>query len=151
LLDDAALLSAMTYVDLNPVRAGIVAAPQAAEQVSFRYRSDRVRSERTVEERLAPVAGVGVALAVSEGEYLELVDQTVRWLHPDKPGAIEQSLPPIVQRLGLSQNAWLLQVQGTESRYWRAIGLADALIDKAAELGQRWLKGLMFARQLKTA
>jgi REP element-mobilizing transposase RayT len=151
LLDDAAVLSAMTYVDLNPVRARIVAAPEAAEQVSFRHRSDRVRSERTADERLAPVTGVGMALAVSEGEYLKLVDQTGRRLHPDKPGAIEQSLPPIVQRLGLSQNGWLLQVQGTESRYWRAIGLADALIDRAGELGQRWLKGVLFARRLKTA
>jgi hypothetical protein len=34
------------------------------------------------------------------------------------------------------------QVQGTESHYYRVIGSAEALMAKAAELGQTWLKGI---------
>jgi REP element-mobilizing transposase RayT len=151
LLDDAAVLSAMTYVDLNPVRAKVVTAPEAAEHVSFRRRSDRTREHCDAIEPLAPVAGQGSALGVSEREYLMLVDETGRRLHSDKPGVIDRSLPSIIRRIGLSENAWLLQVQGTQSRYWRAIGMVDALIDKATELHQRWLKGVMFARRLKVA
>lgn len=37
--------------------------------------------------------------------------------------------------------AWLRQVQGTESRYYRAIGSAELLMDKAAELGQIYGRG----------
>lgn len=149
LLDEAAVLSAMTYVDLNPVRAGNVATPEAAEHVSFRRRSDDMR-RRAPDEPLSTVAGAGPALGVSAREYLLLVDETGRLLHAGKPGAIDRSLPSVVKRLGLSENAWLLQVRGTQSHYWRAIGLVDAMVDKAAELGQRWLKGLAFARRLET-
>lgn len=34
---------------------------------------------------------------------------------------------------------------------YRAIGGAEALVDKAAEIGQRWLRGIGIARALKTA
>jgi hypothetical protein len=34
------------------------------------------------------------------------------------------------------------RVQGTESRYYRAVGSAEALMLKAADLGQRWMKGV---------
>jgi len=37
---------------------------------------------------------------------------------------------------------WMRRVQGTESRYYRAIGSAEALMLKAADLGQRWMKGI---------
>ncbi|MGY6555731.1 MAG: hypothetical protein ACXIUM_14530, partial [Wenzhouxiangella sp.] len=37
---------------------------------------------------------------------------------------------------------WLRQVQGTESIYYRAIGSAEALMAKAADLGQVWMKGV---------
>ena len=151
LLDDAAVLSAMTYVDLNPVRAKVVTAPETAEHVSFRRRVDRARVRREAVEPLAPIAGPGSVLGVSEREYLTLVDETGRLLHASKPGVIDRALPSIVRRIGLSENAWLLQVQGTQSRYWRAIGLVEALVDKAEELQQRWLKGVMFARRLKVA
>jgi len=41
-------------------------------------------------------------------------------------------------------------VQGTESQYYRAIGSAEALMLKAAELKQHWMKGICGerARQL---
>ena len=34
---------------------------------------------------------------------------------------------------------WLAQVRGVESRYCRAIGSAQALLDKARAMGQHWL------------
>ena len=37
---------------------------------------------------------------------------------------------------------WVRQVQGTESIDYRAIGSAEALMAKAEELGQVWMKGV---------
>jgi REP element-mobilizing transposase RayT len=74
LLDDAAVLSAMTYVDLNPVRARMVDVPEAAEQVSFSRRFSAMARAAAPDHPLLPVAGEGAALAVSEVEYLKLVD-----------------------------------------------------------------------------
>ncbi|HVJ63056.1 MAG TPA: transposase [Tahibacter sp.] len=149
LLDDAAVLSAMTYVDLNPVRARMVETPEAAESVSFRRRFDTNERAGTSDRPLLPIAGNGPACNVSEVEYLKLVDETGRMIRNDKPGSIDRSLPTIARRLGLSESAWLAQVQGTQSRYWRVIGHVESFLDKAAELQQRWLQGLAFARRLR--
>jgi hypothetical protein len=95
----------MTYVDLNPVRADVVAAPEPAEHVSFRRRFDRARSERAAEVFLAPVAGIGPALGVGEGEYFKLVDETGGRLHPGKRGdrsidaAHRSTAGPVARRL----------------------------------------------------
>ncbi|MCH8478924.1 MAG: hypothetical protein LAT56_13420, partial [Wenzhouxiangella sp.] len=40
------------------------------------------------------------------------------------------------------REAWICQVQGTESIYYRAIGSAEALMAKAEALGQVWMKGV---------
>jgi len=45
---------------------------------------------------------------------------------------------------------WIHRVQGTENRYYRAIGSAEALMLKAADLGQRWMKGASREFALKT-
>jgi hypothetical protein len=39
-------------------------------------------------------------------------------------------------------------MRGTETNYWRAIGSAQALIEKAAAIGQGWLKGIGSAQRL---
>ena len=146
--DETAVLSAMAYVDLNPVRARVVDVPEAARHVSIRRRFDALR-QGAPGTLLLPVLGTGPALSVSEREYLTLVDETGRTVREDKPGAIPRSLPAIVRRLGLSERAWLRQVQGTESCYWRVIGRFECFVEKAAQLGQRWLKGCRLAASLR--
>jgi hypothetical protein len=37
-------------------------------------------------------------------------------------------------------------VKGVGKGYWRVVGTAQQLIDKAIALGQRWLKGVGYAR-----
>lgn len=44
LLDEGAVLMAMRYVDLNPIRAGIAERPEASEHTSIRQRIRRVGS-----------------------------------------------------------------------------------------------------------
>ena len=34
---------------------------------------------------------------------------------------------------------WTMKVKGIGSGYWRAVGTAEELIEKAAEIGQNWL------------
>jgi len=41
---------------------------------------------------------------------------------------------------------WTMQVKGIGSGYWRAVGTAEELIEKAAEIVQNWLCGVGFAR-----
>jgi hypothetical protein len=139
LLDDRAVLTCMSYVDLNPVRAGQARGLTSSAHTSVQR---RIRSSAADDLPMNAVAGSDISglLTLRNDEYIALVDWTGRQLHSAKSGAIVEPTPRIVQQMG-SDRSWLAQVQNTESRYWRAIGGIAAMADRARTLGQRWLKG----------
>jgi hypothetical protein len=121
LLDEAALLSCMTYVDLNPIRAGIATDLDSSDFTSVQDRLSEVQAERREQNqdhadskpRLMPFiesmseqqffAGIPYNLM----DYLELVDWTGRAVRPDKKGFITARVPPrILDKLGLSDTEW---------------------------------------------
>jgi REP element-mobilizing transposase RayT len=137
LLDEAAVLACMTYVDLNPVRAGI--APDLATSHHTSIQRRLRDAKRAAQCPLVEVAGLpALPFSISLAEYIELVDWTGRQLHPGKAGIISASAPPALRRVQPAA-AWLSQTSGIERRYCRAIGSALALLEKAQAIGQRWL------------
>lgn len=146
LLDDAALLACMAYVDLNPVRAGIAQSPKRSAHTSAQRRARRI----DLEQKLSPVSSsiAHHAFDFSEGQYLELLDWTGRTLHAGKKGTFPSLLVSVLARISLDSNQWLYQVPATESHYWRAVGSLQALLDHAHRLSRHWLKGVGFARRL---
>jgi hypothetical protein len=142
LLDDAAVLACMTYVDLNPVRAGIAEDLASSDHTSIQQRLSVTIDAATAQE-LAPIASSvpDPGLPLTAIDYLELVDWTGRRAHPGKRGTIVTPPPDALRQLSLREREWQCQVLGIESRYWRAIGTVEALTAKARELGQCWLKG----------
>jgi hypothetical protein len=138
----AAVLACMAYVDLNPIRAGLApdlpSSPHTAVQ-------RRLATPEQVDSTtpLLPVAGsvAASAMPASLAEYLELADWTGRIARPDKRGSIAASTPSVLRKLGLAEHQWHAQATGIEQRYWRAVGAVEALIEKARDLGQCWLKG----------
>jgi REP element-mobilizing transposase RayT len=150
LLDDAAVLGCMVYVDLNPVRAGLVATPEAGLHTSVRRRA------RTPQSPLRPLLPLASSIrsqlpSVTTEQYLALVDWTGRTLHPGHRGAAPTDAPPLLARLGLRPRQWLIQVPATESHYWRAIGGTEALLARAHSTGLKWLRGIGMARALARA
>jgi REP element-mobilizing transposase RayT len=71
LLDDAAVTAAMVYVDLNPVRAGMVDAPDKAEHTSL---ARRLRASPKDPQLLADLQAMRLTLSA----YLALLHWTVR-------------------------------------------------------------------------
>src|SRR5688500_16749838 len=116
LLDEAGLLTAMTYVDLNPIRAGIAATPEESEFTSVferirdlgeRKTRDGSRSRPMI--RLRPFTSSDnrdAAIPYALSDYLELVDWTGRRVRDDKRGFIVAQLPAIAQRLSIDPEAW---------------------------------------------
>lgn len=141
LLDDAAVVACMAYVDLNPVRAGLAVDLGTCEHTSVKRRIDAFEPdiESTV---LTPIAGSAASsLPLDLSQYLNLVDLTGRVAYPGKHRTLDPQAMPLLKLLGGDEAHWHRQVFGIETRYWRAIGAVDALLHKARQLGQRWLKG----------
>jgi hypothetical protein len=153
LLDESAVLAAMAYVDLNPVRAKLCDTLAACAHTSARERLSAIEKKPvTAEQPLAPIAGLrGFAvLHLSQFEYLQLVDYTGRQIRADKRGAIDGPPPAVLGRMGYRPDTWTRQVLAVKSDYSRAMGAVECLVEKAAEIGQRWLRGIATARMLVT-
>ena len=160
LLDEAGLLTAMAYVDLNPVRAGIASTPEESQFTSIYERIRKVREPRQVEplvEDRSPAVPLQPFHSPGTGhhtipfgleDYLALVDWSGRVIRDDKRGAIDARLPPIVQRLGIDPGAWELAMQPRGNVFGRALGRLDLLRLHAQTLGQSWVRGLRRAERL---
>jgi len=169
LLDETGLLTAMAYVDLNPVRAGIAATPEESEFTSIyaRLQQHEPAMRPRKKQRLRGPAGRQAApplLAFSESadagesnipmrflDYLQLLEWAGRRRRADKHGAIEKDLPPILARLQIEPHAWLRTMRSGGNRFGRAIGRLDRLRAHARKLGQCWIRGLGPARRLQQA
>lgn len=147
LLDDVAVLACMTYVDLNPVRAGVVQTLVQSTHVSFRRRI--TSRSGGPGDLLRPVAGCGRvdALPVSEVDYLALASWTAANARHGAPKS--SAAPPgnVIRVIG-EPTLWTRRVLGIERDHYRAIGAVAALLAKAEAMGQRWLKGIGTARAL---
>jgi len=150
LCDERALLAAMTYVDLNPVRAGIAQGLEDSWHTSAITRMRQAeKTPHMVSEPLGPIMGVlQPPLAVTTADYLQLLDWTGRQLAAGKRGRITGAAPACLRGIDTSPERWTRRVRGVGSGYWRAIGSAERLIALAQRIGQRWMKGLRLAERL---
>lgn len=143
LLDEAAVLSCMTYIDLNPIRAGMAETPEGSDYTAIQA---RIRKTQPLSEALMPFLGAEKAgqesgLVCDERDYLALVDWTGRSIRNDKRGAIPSHLAPILVRLGIESKEWTQHVQHFGRRYYRAIGALQRLRQFAEKIGQGWFQG----------
>ena len=151
LLDDAAVVSCISHVDLNPIRAGIADTLESSSHTSALLRIKRIKaSTDAAKDRLTPVNSSEMLafLPINTEDYLDLIDWTARLTRPDKQGKVAATEPTILSKLGFTHSQWHQQMRGTETRYRRAIGSAQSLIEKAAAMGQHWLKGIGRAETL---
>jgi hypothetical protein len=145
---------AKTFVSHNVVFRPIMAADlEPSAHASIRQRTDAIPT-LDLDAPLPPLAGLSAGVAIldiSTASYLELVDWSAHQVRTDQRGDIAHATPPILARLGFRGSARHALVRGIESRYWRAIGSAQNLVDEAADKGQQWLKDIGTARLLARA
>ena len=142
LLDEKAVVSAMAYVDLNPVRAGMTSTPETSDHTSIKLRidywKDKARANnakdslRLQPESLLPFAGnhrqpMPRGLAFNLIDYIELVDWSGRIIRDDKRGEIAKSAPPLLQRLDISPEHWIELSSNFESRFKGIAGCAESI------------------------
>ena len=151
LLDDAGLLTAMAYVDLNPIRAGIATTPESSEFTSIYDRIQAMKAKVKTEIRLRQFTGQAPkehTLPCSQDDYLALLDWTGRAIRGAKRGHIDYALPSILNRLNIDSAAWQETMQPNGNVFGRAMGQLDHLRLHAKALGQSWIKGLRQAERM---
>lgn len=165
LVDEAGLLTCMSYVDLNPIRAGVAMTPEDSVYTSIHERirsimADKESSNGVTEDGEQYHDGTSLmqfrapdnpdvsAIPFYLADYLALVDWTGRAIREDKRGHIPNDLPVMLYRLGIDPNCWLKQMKRRSRHFGRAVGRAHNLAEHARAVGQRWVKGVRRSRQL---
>ena len=157
LLDETALLTAMAYVDLNPVRAGIAKSIADSDYTSAQDRlQETVPDSAALKPKLISLANAASDDAPNDlpfnvRDYLELLDTTGRCVVPGKRGAIAGTQPRLLQQMGVSVDGWLTTVTQLHRRYELAIGSPGRLQALAIRQGKRWVWGLSQARRFYPA
>ncbi|OBP14974.1 hypothetical protein A5320_06100 [Rheinheimera sp. SA_1] len=146
LLDEKALLTAMAYVDLNPIRAQIALTPESSDYTSIQQRLGKA-IHCAFHGKLLPFAGDSHQDNAQHHipyhfiDYIELIDWTGRQIRDDKRGAVDASGPPILARLGIPVDCWLQNCQQLEIIFHQVIGSINSLKQFCKKLGRRWLHG----------
>ncbi|MCU7937385.1 MAG: transposase [Candidatus Thiodiazotropha sp. (ex Dulcina madagascariensis)] len=164
LLDEAAVLTCMSYVDLNPVRAGIAETPEGSDFTSIQQRIVAYGKQFSHDNGSQEETGTVVplmslteqkgdrhpnAIGFSAMEYLALVDWAGRAVREGKRGAISGDIPPILQRVGLDSARFLEHLQGrTQMESSTAVGRVEQVKQAAAAFGRKFVRGVGEARRL---
>ncbi len=144
LLDDTAVLSAMAYVDLNPIRAGLCKTPEASDYTSIQARIQAYAAKRDQPKEIVPLlAGQENAIQFGVEDYLQLVETTGRCLLANK-GYIPESLAPLLERLQVEEHGWMTLMRTLETSFAYAVGNHEALSNFS--LTKRHLKGIRLAK-----
>jgi hypothetical protein len=160
LLDEPALLTAMVYVDLNPIRAGSAKSVEDSDftsaQARLREITDISSHDDIQRPRLLPFLGRETNSCADEipfnvQDHLDLVDSSGRCIRPDKPRAIAAEETRLLTRLGLAAGEWIATVTGLQRRYPLAMGSPARLLQLAQRSNGMWMKGLGLARRLYVA
>lgn len=150
LCDERALLAAMAYVDLNPIRAGMARDLAGSDHTSVHRRLEEM-DPVALEQPLLPVAGHRVPLGLSLRAYVGLVEWTGRQVRTGKRGAISKQAASALTRFDADSRRWAVRVKAVGSGFWRVVGGVADLLEAAEKLQQRWIKGIGVARALEQA
>ena len=150
LLDEKAVLSAMAYVDLNPIRAAMATTPETSDHTSIKLRIEHWKNkanqnlddqnEECQPKSLMPFAGelrqpMPRGLIFNLIDYIELVDWTGRIISDNKRRAIDAATPSILQRLDISTDHWIEISTRFETRFKGLAGSAQSIKALCAHFG----------------
>ncbi|WGY47115.1 transposase [Vibrio sp. ABG19] len=147
LLDEKALLAAMAYVDLNPIRANIAPSLKQSDHTSIKFRLSELEKGNTTASPLSDFVGyqhqdkaAGIPFRLSD--YLELLDWIGRQLRPDKKGRLDATHPFILQQLTLPQQTCLRLCTQLEKQSGLWIGSTPELLRAKDKLKRKRMCGV---------
>ena len=134
LLDEHAVLAAMIYVDLNPVRAGMTDDAVNAKHTSLARRILEEKSDKRGHSQRMGVIGnqvVGLPFSFTLASYIQLARWTVD---------VQQSIRPTHFSGVPSSNLWVNHYLPRPGHWQRALGSIQSIKDYAKDVGQCWIR-----------
>ncbi|WP_025819305.1 hypothetical protein [Shewanella marina] len=152
LLDEAAVLACMAYVDLNPIRANIAKTPETSDYTSIQRRIKAAMKGKQPSELLPFIgnecANMPNGLRFSVQDYLQLVDDTGRQLRSDKCGAIAASTLDILSRLNIPLDNWLKITSEFHDLFKGPVGTLQELTQLCEHLDKRRRYGAQMCQRM---
>jgi REP element-mobilizing transposase RayT len=141
LLDEAAVLACMTYVELNPIRAKMAATPEDSDHTSLQLRvKAALKGKQPTEllpfidnEKLNQPKGINFSLK----DYLELVDETGKIIRDDKRGVVSAHATKILTRLNISAANWIKITSEFGTLFHGPVGTLQELTSYCEHLDKR--------------
>lgn len=164
LLDEAALLTCMSYVDLNPIRAGMAGSLQASDFTSIQQRLEEqhgrqrdpepegepLPAERPRRPALAAFRRPGAVDADTElplalEQYVQLLESTGAALQAEPPQrTVGAPSAGLLERMGIRSEHWVETVTNYRRHFFTMVGevhriaLHCARVDRERAKGSRW-------------
>jgi len=172
LLDEKALLTAMAYVDLNPVRAVMASTPEDSEFTSVHDRIKEIKgcqlksnasttetpplldNEKSSNQSVAPLMPFDAtgtlpwAIPFDLRDYLELLDWSGRIMRPDKRGSIDEQIPPILRRIGINPGLFIQCAGDFMYIFGLAVGSPQAMAACCMRRQVKYLRGMKAAKEM---
>ncbi|WP_025821390.1 transposase [Shewanella marina] len=152
LLDEAAVIACMAYVDLNPVRAKIAKTPETSDYTSIKRRIKAAMKGEQPSELLPFIgnerANMVNGLMFRINDYLKLVDDTGRQLRDDKRGSITQTSLDILTRLNISLENWLKITSEFHDLFKGPVGTLQELTKLCEHLEKRRRYGAQMCQKM---
>ncbi|MEZ5597202.1 MAG: transposase [Pseudomonadales bacterium] len=148
LLDERAILTCMTYVDLNPIRAGAAITLDNSSFTSIKRRLEALAVDPAeIDNPLTPLAGT-VRLSgptVSLRSYIELLQWTGQRQRADKLGVIDPATPSILLQLRAPPDRWVGLTGHLFHRFRVAVGGKASLGSFARRTNRTRIQGNTYA------
>jgi len=140
LLDDAAVIACMAYVDLNPIKAGVAESVEESDFTSIQARAHSVlvnssRSDAVgpvFEKELCELNGSNDRLGITALSYVDLIHRTAERL---RSGAT--CYPhAVLGKLGISATGWMQSATCFTSLFRTAAGRSEVFEARMKSSGQ---------------
>lgn len=164
ILDDAGLLACMAYVDLNPLRAGQVNAPEEATEVSLQQRIHHYHTQTTTVKKARALRKKPDLLPFScqlksplnytdkpehipftLTDYLSLIDWVSRVQTNNNAGYVPHFAPKLLSRMNVSISRFLITLSPKVLSRGSVIGHCAAKIAYALRHRRRCVIGPSFS------
>ncbi|MBF9000216.1 transposase [Vibrio nitrifigilis] len=147
LLDETALLAAMAYVDLNPVRAGIEVTPEQSKYTSIKLRVTSLKEQVQTPTALCPFktsqkGELTHAIPYNLRDYLELVNWIAKYQTKTDSVTLDSNLPDIFSRLDAQVMDFLNTSTQLEQKGYLWIGSQEKLSNAKRSMNKKRLLGL---------